>query len=84
MTTKLIGIRDFRQNISDYVAKARKKKARYIVTYRNIPMFEIVPFKKEYTQEFYDSIMAGLDDIKNGRVYSHEEVIKKLSLDDKK
>ena len=84
MTTKLIGIKDFRQNISAYVNKARKKKARYIVTNRNIPMFEIVPFDEEFGEEAYASFLDGLDDIKHGRVHSQEEVLKMFSLNDEK
>lgn len=86
MTTKLIGIRDFRQNISKYVQKARKKKVRYVVTNRNIPMFEIVPFDEDENllEEFYDEILEGLEDIKHGRVISQEEILKKYSIDDKK
>ncbi len=81
MTTKLIGIKDFRQNISEYVNIARKKKARYIVTNRNIPLFEIVPFDENMQiLETYKEILEGVKDVKTGKIISQENILKKYSL----
>lgn len=84
MTTKLIGIKDFRKNISQYAQKAKQKKVRYIVTNRNVPLFEVVPFDDEEISEGYASFLAGLEDIKHGRVVSQEEILKKYSLNERK
>jgi prevent-host-death family protein len=80
MTTKLIGIKEFRQNISSYVRKAQKGKTRIIVTSRNIPLFEIKPFSEDIELlSFFNEIMKGKEDVKKGRVHTQEEVLARFS-----
>jgi len=82
MNTKFIGIKEFRQNISNYVKKARKKDVRYVVMNRNTPLFEIAPFAKDiYLDDFVESIMQAKKDVAQGRVVSQEEILKKYALD---
>jgi len=77
MNTKIIGIKDFRSNISNYVEKARKGDKRYVVMNRNKPLFEIKPFEKnkELEEVFYD-ILKAKDDIKNNRLYSQKDILR--------
>ena len=87
MTTKLIGVREFRANMNKYVEKAQAGVARFIVVKRNKPLFEIKPILNEeiknediYSEEFIQSMKEGMEDIKAGRVYSLEEVEKMYGL----
>ena len=76
MTTKLIGIKEFRQNISDFTKKARKGDARYIIMNRNKPLFELKPFKDDQELEsIFADIIAAKEDIKRGSVYSQEDIL---------
>ena len=84
MNTKLIGIRDFRQNISEYAKKAQKNKSRYIITSHNIPLFEIVPFNNANALEVYKEVLEGLEDVKNNRTIPQKDVVKKYSLNEAK
>lgn len=80
MNTKLIGIRDFRQNISDYADKARQGNSRFIVMNRNSPLFEIKPYSKNADiSDIFNDIQTARDDIKKGRLYSQDEIIKKFA-----
>lgn len=51
MVTKLIGVKEFRQNISAYYKKSLKNNWQYIILNRNEPMFEVRPIKKGTTLE---------------------------------
>lgn len=76
MTTKLIGIKEFRQNISGYVKKAQKGNVSYIVTNRNRPLFEIKPFAEDLEMmDLFDDIMKAREDIKKGRVHTQAEIL---------
>ncbi len=81
MNTHFVGIKEFRAHINEYVAKSRKKGARYVVVNRNKPLFELTPFKESETFEsFVNSIREAERDVKEGRVMSHEELVKSLGL----
>ncbi len=47
MTTQLIGVKEFRQNIAGYARRARTRGQRYIVLNRNAPLFEVRPLGPE-------------------------------------
>lgn len=80
MNTKLIGIKEFRQNISGYVKKAQKGNVSYIVTNRNRPLFEIKPFAEDLElMDFFNDIMKAREDAKKGRLYTQEEVLARYS-----
>ena len=76
MTTKFIGVKEFRQNMAKISEMARKKNQRLIVLRKNEPIFELGPLsKKDATLERLTlDIQEGLEDVKAGRVYSHEEI----------
>lgn len=80
MNIKLVGIKKFRQNISSYTQKARKSNTRFIVMNRNKPLFELKPFKEdEGLENIFTDILAAKEDIKKGRVYSQEYILKEFS-----
>lgn len=82
MTTKFIGMKEFRQNMAKISAQARKKNQRLIVLRKNVPMFELRPLSKNDVQmeQFALSIQEGLEDVKAGRIYSHEQVKKMFGI----
>jgi len=82
MTTKFIGVKEFRQNIAKITKDSRKNNQRLIILSRNIPMFEVRPLLGEnFTLEGLAlDIQQGLDDAKAGRVYSQAQVESMLGL----
>ncbi len=81
MTTKFIGVKDFRQNIAGYAKQAQKGKARLVVMNRNKPLFEVKPFEEDvYLDSFVANILKAEADVKAGRVHTHEEVLKALGI----
>lgn len=76
MTTKFIGMKEFRQNMSKYSEKAQKNNITYIVLKKNTPVFEVTPV----TQEDYayirleKELKEAEDQIKRGECYTLEEV----------
>jgi len=80
MPTKIIGIKEFRANISDFAKKARKKEARYIIMNRTTPLFEIKPFSEnDSLEKIFSEIILAKEDVKKGRVYSQDEILKKFA-----
>ena len=80
MTTKIIGIKDFRAHISKYASQAQKGTVRYIVMNRNKPLFEIKPFiKNEGLESIFAEIALAKEDIKKGKVYTQEDILKEFA-----
>lgn len=80
MTTKFVGMKDFRQNMSQYTKQANSKKIKFIVLKKNVPVLEINPIdEKEYV---YTKLSKELDEsekqIKKGKFYTQEEVMKEF------
>ena len=81
MITKFIGIKDFRQNISDYVQRAQNSDTRFIVMNRNKPLFEIKPFAEdEYLDSFVASVLKSEAEVNAGKFHTEEEVMKELGV----
>lgn len=78
MTTKLIGIKDFRNNLSSIWKESKKKNIRYIVMNHSTPIFEVKPITEE--KLLSDATIADINEareqIKKGEVYTQEEVFK--------
>lgn len=76
MTTKIIGIKEFRADIATYAKKAREGNVRYIVMNRNTPLFEIKPFaENEGLEEIFKDIQEAKNDAKTGRVHSQADIL---------
>jgi hypothetical protein len=76
MTTKLIGVKEFRANISDFVKKAQKGDMRFVVVNRTTPLFEIKPFEADAEiGDVFSDIVASKKDIKRGNVYSQDDIL---------
>ena len=82
MTTELIGMKDFRQNMASFTKKARKKNVRYIVLKKNIPVLEIRPIdEKDFVfEKLTIEIEEARKDIKKKKVYSHEQIMNEFGL----
>ncbi|HEX3099621.1 MAG TPA: hypothetical protein VHQ41_01470 [Patescibacteria group bacterium] len=82
MTTKFVGVKEFRQNIAKFAKSSKKNKQRLVILNRNVPIFEVRPIsEKDFTLEKLSSkIERGLKDVKAGRVYTQAQVMKSLGL----
>jgi prevent-host-death family protein len=81
MNTKFIGVKDFRQNISDYAKRARKGDTRFVVMNRNKPLFEVIPFAEDvYLDSFVSSIVEAEADVAKGNYHTQDEVMKELGI----
>ena len=82
MTTRFVGIKEFRQNMAQLALKARKNNERLVILRKNEPIFELRPLsKKDATLEaLMRDIEEAREDVRAGRVYSLEEVQKSLGL----
>ncbi len=59
MTTQFIGVREFRQNMTQLYQKAQKKNLRYVVLNKNKPVFEVMPLRaKEASLEWLHARIA--------------------------
>jgi PHD/YefM family antitoxin component YafN of YafNO toxin-antitoxin module len=82
MTTVLVGVKDFRQNMAKYTKKANSKKYRVIVLRKNKPIFEIksVDEKLVAREKLKEEIAEAREQVKRGEVVTHEEIMKDLGL----
>lgn len=76
MTTRFVGVKEFRQNMAKLATTARKNNERLVILRRNEPIFEIRPLsKKDATlNKLMLHIEEAREDIRAGRVYTHEEI----------
>ena len=82
MTTKFIGIKDFRLNLASYTKEAKMKNIRFIILRKNIPVLEVKSLdEKEFTLEkLAAEIAEAREDVKKGRVYTEEQIMKEFGL----
>ena len=68
MTTRFVGIKEFRQNMSSFALRARKNNERLVILRNSEPLFELWPLSKrdatlerllEDVEESRREIMAG-------------------------
>ena len=82
MTTKFIGIKEFRSNLSALSKAARRRDIRYVVMNKNKPVLDVRPItEQEATLESLAARVAeAREDVKAGRVYTLAEVKTRLGL----
>jgi PHD/YefM family antitoxin component YafN of YafNO toxin-antitoxin module len=82
MTTKLIGIKEFRQNVTKLYKQAQTKNIQYVVLNRNQPIFKVSPLSEKDTiiEKLAIDVEEARNDIKNGRVFDFEDVCNELGL----
>lgn len=76
MTTKMIGVKEFRQNMTQYYTEAQKNNQRLIILRKNEPIFELRPLSKKdaVLEKLTIDINNALEDLKNNKIYSHAEI----------
>ena len=76
MTTKFIGLKDFRQNLAGYTKEAKVKNIRFIILKKNVPVLEVKALdEKDFTFEQLVQKTA-----KEGKVYSQKQIMKEFGL----
>ncbi len=82
MTTKLIGVREFRQNVTNLYKQAQTNNIQYVVLNRNQPIFKVSPLSEKDTiiEKLALDIEDARKDIKNGKVFDFETVCNELGL----
>lgn len=82
MDTILIGMKDFRQNLAGYTKRASKGDVRYIILKKNVPVLEVkaVDEKKFLYEKLKKEIAEAREDVKEGRLISQEDMLKKYGL----
>ncbi len=84
MTTKFIGIKEFRQNMSKL---SKQKKVCFIVMHHSVPMWKVEPLEDEddlidelILRKYDKEIRKGLKQVKAGKTLGSEEVRRHLGL----
>lgn len=82
MTTKLIGLKEFRLNLSEFTKEVESKKVRLIVMRKNKPVLEVNPVMDgEFTLESLEKSAAkARKQFEKGEYYTLEEAKKLLKL----
>ena len=80
-TTKMIGLKEFRTNITTLWKTAQKKGIRYIVMHHSRPVFEVNPVSNDdILIKLASDVASARQAAKQGQVYTQEEVFKRLGL----
>jgi len=82
MTTQIIGIKEFRQNITSLWKDAQKENKRYIVMNHSKPIFEVKALTDDclVLKDLEEDIKEARAQVKRGETYTHEEALKMLGL----
>ena len=82
MITKLIGMKDFRQNMARYIKSSKKDGIEYVILKKNVPVAKVSPIdEKEFAMaKLHQEILAAEEEVKRGEVYSLEEVMKEFGM----
>lgn len=82
MTTKFIGMKEFRQNIATYTKQAKMKNIQFIILKKNVPVLEVKPVdeKKFAMERLAEKIKEAREDVKHRRVYTEDQMYKLLGL----
>jgi len=82
MTTKLIGVKDFRQNLAAYAEEIQKSQMRFIIIKKNVPILEIKSIdEKEFALEkLKKDIKQSRIQAKKGKVYTQEKIMREFGI----
>ena len=79
MATKLIGIKEFRKDISGFARKAQESGSRYVIMNRNTPIFELKPYGKNTDLESIFENQSKAPKMKKQRTPPHKRTIRKIA-----
>lgn len=82
MITKLIGLKEFRQNLASYTKKAKTHNMRYIILRKNVPVLEVksIDDKNFVLEKLENEIKIARKQIKKGKIYSQKKMMKEFGL----
>ena len=82
MTTKFIGLKDFRQNLAGYTKEAKVKNIRFIILKKNVPVLEVKALdEKNFTfEQLVQKTAKARKEVKEGKVYSQKQIMKEFGL----
>lgn len=82
MTTKFIGLREFRQNIATFTKMAKEKNIRFIILKKNIPVLEIKAVNESTItlEKLTDEIKKARTQVKQGKVITHDQIMQEFGL----
>lgn len=78
MQVKILGIKEFRQNMSSIADQVATKKYRFVIARKNKPVFELRPLTEK--DLFLEDVRKRIENAKTTKSYTAEEVIKLLNL----
>ena len=83
LTTRIIGMREFRQNFSKLIEEARKKNIHFVVMRHSKIMINVTPpTKKDLAlEDLASEIAEAREEMRRGETYSLEEVAKELDIE---
>lgn len=78
MTTRTIGIKEFRKNMTKLYRKAQKENICFIVMNHQEPVMRVEPIDEDelILEKYAEEIQKSLEHVKQGETYSLEEVMK--------
>jgi len=76
MTTRFVGLKEFRQNMAKISSQAQIKNQKLIILKKNQPIFELHPLSKKESilENLIKDVDEALDDVKNKRLLTQKEV----------
>ena len=82
MTTRIIGIKEFRQNIAELWKQAQKQGVRFIVMRHSIPIWDVKPIDEDelILEKYASEIKDAQKQAKKEKTYSSNEVREILGL----
>ena len=82
MTTRLVGLKDFRQNLASYTKSAQQKNIRYVVLKKNVPVLEVKSIKAGgiIIEQLAADIATARQQIKRGQSYTQNQIMKEFGL----
>lgn len=82
MITKLVGVKEFRQNMAKYMASGSRYGWRYVVLSRNKPIGEVRPFSKKdaVLEQLAADIAEARQEARAGKGMPLEEALQSVGL----
>lgn len=82
MTTKAIGIKQFRQNMTSLWKEANNKQVKYIIMYHSKPILEVRPLDTDelVLENFMEGLNEARKEASKGKLTPQEVVFKNLDL----
>ena len=82
MTTKLVGIKEFRKNLTKFSKEAQTKNVHFIVMRHSVPLMRVSPMsaKELELEQLKADIAEARAQIKRGEFFTLEEVQKEFGI----